>query len=87
MVSTLPRWELFLFLAVLLGRLFLFKGGAAVAKVKVVNAQEFDGVFRKQGEVFEVSAGRARDLEFQGKVTLAVDRPDVSVKKEAVKNG
>lgn len=70
-----------------LGRLFLFKGGAAVAKVKVVNAQEFDGVFRKQGEVFEVSAGRARDLEFQGKVTLVADRPDVSVKKEAVKNG
>lgn len=58
-----------------------------MAKVQVANGQEIDGKYRKSGEVIEVSPGRARDLEFQGKVTLVVDRPDVSVKKEAVKNG
>lgn len=58
-----------------------------MTKVVIVNGQEIDGKYRKSGEVIEVSPGRARDLEFQGKVKLVVDRPDVSVKKEAVKNG
>ena len=59
-----------------------------MAKVQVANGQEIDGRYRKSGEVIEVSPGRARDLEFQGKVIPVVESSAVvSVKKEAVKNG
>lgn len=59
-----------------------------MAKVKVVNRQVIDGKERKRGEVIEVSPGRARDLENQGKAVPVVETGAVaSVKKEAVKNG
>lgn len=58
-----------------------------MAKVKVVNAQSFDGVHRKKDEVFEVSPGRARDLESAGKVRIVADKPAEKPVSPAGKDG
>lgn len=59
-----------------------------MTKVRVVNAQEIDGVRRRRGEVIDVSPGRARSLVNAGKAVLVTYTPVVPVARRAgVKGG